>query len=173
MHVVVTFTGRDRPGVVHRLAAVVRDHGANWEESRMAHLAGRFAGILELRVPTGGLVALRAELEALAGEDLRILVDAGEEGPEPPVARRMRLTCTGNDRLGIVRDLSAILVEHGVNILDLSTSAEEAPMSGGFVFRAAATIDLPETLARPTLRRALERLGDDLLVELTELFASP
>jgi glycine cleavage system regulatory protein len=43
---IITFTGPDRPGVVDRLAGVVSQHGGNWEESRMARLAGSFAGIV-------------------------------------------------------------------------------------------------------------------------------
>ena len=47
---VVTFTGPDRPGIVASFARVVGEHGGNWEESRMARLAGQFAGILEVTV---------------------------------------------------------------------------------------------------------------------------
>ena len=48
---VVTFTGPDRPGIVEKLSGLVTRHGGNWEESRMASLAGRFAGILKVTVP--------------------------------------------------------------------------------------------------------------------------
>ena len=41
---VLTVIGRDRPGLVDTLSGVVAEHGGNWEESRMAHLADRFAG---------------------------------------------------------------------------------------------------------------------------------
>ncbi|MGK0484803.1 MAG: glycine cleavage system regulatory protein, partial [Myxococcota bacterium] len=38
---VMTLLGRDQPGIVETIAKVVADHGANWEESRMARLSGR------------------------------------------------------------------------------------------------------------------------------------
>ena len=47
---VVTVIGNDRPGIVERLSEVVLTAGANWEESRMARLAGKFAGILRISV---------------------------------------------------------------------------------------------------------------------------
>ena len=41
---VMTLIGKDRPGLVESLSRTVEEHGGNWEESRMAHLAGQFAG---------------------------------------------------------------------------------------------------------------------------------
>ena len=40
--VVLTVIGRDRPGLVDALSRVVAEHGGNWEESRMSHLADQF-----------------------------------------------------------------------------------------------------------------------------------
>ena len=45
---VLTVIGRDRPGLVEAIASQIAKHGGNWEESRMAHLAGKFAGILRI-----------------------------------------------------------------------------------------------------------------------------
>ena len=45
---VLTISGRDRSGLVEQLADVIAAHGGNWEHCRMAHLAGRFVGLLEV-----------------------------------------------------------------------------------------------------------------------------
>ena len=45
---VLTLIGPDRPGLVEAVAEVVAAHGGNWLESRMARLAGKFAGILRI-----------------------------------------------------------------------------------------------------------------------------
>ncbi len=55
---VVTVIGNDRPGIVERLSEVVLGAGANWEESRMARLAGKFAGILRISVKAANADAL-------------------------------------------------------------------------------------------------------------------
>ena len=47
---VVTLIGTDRPGIVGRLAALAADNGAGWQQSKMARLAGKFAGIVRLEV---------------------------------------------------------------------------------------------------------------------------
>src|SRR5258708_19915436 len=45
----LTAIGRDRPGIVARIARVLLDHGLNIEDSQMRILGGRFALILLLR----------------------------------------------------------------------------------------------------------------------------
>jgi glycine cleavage system regulatory protein len=166
-HVVFTFTGRDQPGVVHRLASVVREHGGNWEEGRMARLAGRFAGILDVTLADDRVAALTAALEALDADGVRVLVDPGVDAPEF-VGRRVQVDATGTDRPGIVRDVSAALARLGVNIVDLHTTSREAPVAGGLLFVARALVDVPEAVSVDAVRAALEALADDLLVEVAE-----
>src|SRR5512145_3010791 len=112
---VLTLIGRDRPGLVEALAERVTAHGGNWLESRMAHLAGHFAGLLHVEVPDDRVRALEKALGELEGFGLRVVAHGGtaaaSEGP-----RTVRLEATGQDHPGIVRDISQVLVRHGVNI---------------------------------------------------------
>ena len=77
------------------------------------------------------------------------------------------LTVVGNDRPGIVGELSSLLARLHVNVEELSTSCEDAPMSSETLFRATAKISLPSSgLNRDQLQNELESLSDDLMVEL-------
>jgi glycine cleavage system regulatory protein len=163
---ILTFTGPDRPGIVRLLARLVADHGGNWEESRSASLAGRFAGILKVTLAEERVEAFSAALAALGAEGLRVLVERGELGAPVPGLRRLRLELTGADHEGIVRDVAHVLAEHGVNIDELSTEHTSAPMSGDALFTAVALSDCPSTVRASELRRALEQLADDLVVSI-------
>jgi len=160
---VITFTGEDRPGIVSSLAAVVREHGGNWEASRMASLAGRFAGILQVRVDALGVDGLVAAMRGVPG--LSVVVDPGSD--VAPKWRRLRLALTGQDRPGIVREIAHALAQRGVNIEDMLTRTVEAPMSGEVLFEAVAEVTAPETVHRQDLRAALERIAADLMVEVS------
>lgn len=81
---VITFTGPDRPGIVNRLARLVAEHGGNWEESRSASLAGRFAGILEVTAPDARADALADALQHLEDGGLRVFVERGLPSRPPP-----------------------------------------------------------------------------------------
>ncbi len=159
---VITFTGPDRPGIVSRLSSVVRDHGGNWEASRMAALAGRFAGILQVEIDEGRAEGLVEALDRL--DDLEVMVDWGTDAPRG--ARRFSLSLTGHDRPGIVREVSQALAAHGASLLELETRTIEAPMVGGLLFEAEAELTAPAEVGIETLRLALERIAADLMVEI-------
>jgi len=52
---VMTFVGTDRPGLVNAISACVADNGGGWLESRLARLAGQFAGIVRIEAPTASV----------------------------------------------------------------------------------------------------------------------
>jgi glycine cleavage system regulatory protein len=164
---VLTVIGRDRPGLVELLAAEIAKHGGNWEESRMAHLAGKFAGILRVSLPAGAMNSLTQALTALEREGLRVVVEEAEPTVAQTASQRLRLELIGNDRAGIVRDISQALASRNVNVDELHTSCEDAPMGGGQLFRASAMLRVPGEVSLDELRTTLEGLADDLMVELT------
>jgi glycine cleavage system regulatory protein len=164
-HLVLTAIGDDRPGLVERLAELVARHHGNWLGSRMAHFAGQFAGIVEVEVPREEASALNAALASLASTGLHVSARSGEPGRAGSGASTV-IEIVGADRPGIVRAISHVLATHGVNVEELHTERDSAPMSGEMLFRLRATATLPPGLNSAHLRAELEKLADDLMVEL-------
>ncbi|HCO60731.1 MAG TPA: glycine cleavage system protein R [Porticoccaceae bacterium] len=165
---VLTIITDDRPGVIDNLANTIRRHHGNWLESSMAHLAGKFTGILLVDVADRHRDGLLAALKHLEQDGLRITVEAAT-APSTPLGQCLDILLTGNDRPGIVGEVSGILADHKVNIEQLNTWCENAPMSGEALFRLEAQIQLPPSFDTERLQSALETLSDDLVVE----FQSP
>jgi glycine cleavage system regulatory protein len=162
---VVTVIGDDRPGIVERLSELVLAAGANWEESRMARLAGKFAGILRVSVAPANAGALASGLRALASDGLTIVVESSAEAPAETF-RTVRLELVGNDHPGIIRDISKVLAQHQVNIEELDTGVSGAPMTGEQLFRASGQLRLPATVTIDWLRTRLESLAGELMVDV-------
>jgi glycine cleavage system regulatory protein len=162
-HLVITVIAQDRPGLVERLAGCIADHGGNWLESRMARMAGQFAGILDVAVEASASASLVEALQALEG--IRVVVAPSGEVPQGTWVA-VRLELVGNDRPGIVRDITRLLASHGVNLDELETDVVAAPMSGEPLFRCLATLAVPEQLGLNELQQGLETLADELMVEL-------
>ena len=162
---VLTLIGPDRPGLVESLAKRVADHGGNWLESRMAHLAGQFAGILRVEVPPDRVEALRAALAELESEGLRVAAESGAAAADGEL-RAMELELMGQDHPGIVRKVSEVLLGHDVNIEELTTDSVSAPMAGGQLFSAKARLNVPAGTDSERLRGDLETIADDLMVDL-------
>ena len=164
---VVILVGADRPGIVAHLAALAAQYGAGWQESKMARMAGRFAGILRLDVPAESLEALERSLNALRSEGLQLTIERGEAATTLPQPRGAALELIGHDRQGIVRDISGVLAQHRVSIDELDTDVESASMSGEQMFRMRAHVVLPDDTAADALRADLEAIADELMVELS------
>ncbi len=164
-HLVLTIIAADKPGLVERIAHNIAAHGGNWLESRMAHMAGQFAGILRVSVPAESRQDLVNALEDLSTQGIRVLVGEGSAG-QASASKAILMTLVGNDRSGIVREITALLSQRGVNLERLSTDVRPAPMSGDPLFNAEALLRVPSTLSLEALQTSLETLADDLMVEL-------
>jgi glycine cleavage system regulatory protein len=163
---VMTILGADRPGLVRRVADTVAEHGGNWLESRMARLAGHFAGIVRVECGGPAAEALVAALRGLESEGLTVLV-VREDAREPEARRTLAVDVLGHDRPGIVRELSAAIATAGGNVEELTTGLESAPMSGHSMFRAHGVVSIPGNADPATLTAAIEALGGDLSVEIS------
>ncbi|MCB1914877.1 MAG: ACT domain-containing protein [Rhodocyclaceae bacterium] len=162
---VITLVGTDRPGLVNALAARAAECGANWLESSMAQLAGKFAGVVRLSVAENDVGKLEAALRALEGDDLRLTIERGAMAAA--AGRTTRLELLGQDRPGIVREISAVLARHGASIEKLDTCCENASFSGEPLFRAEIAVQVPAGLEPASLKADLEALANELMVDLT------
>jgi len=162
---VMTVIGMDRPGLIESIARLIAEHGGNWLESRMCRLGGEFAGILRVDVPQG-TQALIDSLQRLQAQGITVIVRPDQPAPIMAPARTASLSLIGQDRPGIVHHISAALANHGINVEELETECSSAPMSGEKIFKAVARLQIPETCVISELRRELEEIGGELLVEI-------
>src|SRR5438045_7023711 len=102
---VMTIIGRDRPGLVESVAALVAEHGGNWLESRMSRLGGQFAGILRAEVPAEREPALVHVLKGLERDGLTVVVHSDRRAPENADRQLVHLEIVGQDRPGIVHQI--------------------------------------------------------------------
>ena len=176
---VVTLVGPDRPGIVSLLADRARRHGANWTVSHMANLAGEFAGVVHLEVPRDSVDALAAALLALESTGLRVVIAKGSGGSEANAggtgssaneaahSRSVALELVGDDRVGIVSQLTTLLAERHISLDHLQTDVIAAPPgSGKATFKVRAQLRLPSGLALQTLQGELGALARELVLDI-------
>ena len=132
----------------------------------MSRLGGQFAGILRVQVPAEKERALVQALEHLEAAGLSVVVQADQAPPAGP-GRFNVLEIVGQDRPGIVRQLTEALARQGVNVEELHTECASAAMSGETLFKAKARLRLPEGCDSAALRRELEKIAADLIVEIS------
>jgi glycine cleavage system regulatory protein len=163
---ILTVAGADKPGLVAAVADVVDAHEGNWENSRLAELAGTFAGVIEVSVSAERADELERALSALDGL-LTVAVRTGTAADAPADDRLLGISVLGNDRPGIVREVSGVLSAHALSIEELTTETRDAAMAGGRLFEASVSAKVPASVDVAALRADLERLATEIQVDIT------
>jgi glycine cleavage system regulatory protein len=165
---VLTVIGKEQPGLVEALADVIAQHEGSWDESRMARLAGHFAGVVQIHVHEDHAEGLIASLPSLADRGLSVsVVDSDWTLAVVDHRQPLRLELVGQDRPGIMREISRAMARLGVSMQELRTVIESAPMSGERLFRVEAELVPPAKVDFEQIRTALEQLADDMVIDIT------
>jgi len=164
----MTVIGADRPGLVEMVATLIANHDGNWLESRMSRLGGQFAGILRVEVPAEREAALTGALRELSAKGVSVVVHSDKAAAAPKSELRL-LEIIGQDRPGIVREITHALARHGVNVEELQTECVSAAMSGETLFKARAKVFVPASANVAALKAELEKIAADLIVEVAFL----
>lgn len=159
----LTAIGRDKPGIVARIAKVLLDHGLNIEDSMMRILGGRFTMMLLLR-GNASEEALYKDLLA-AGRELGLdyiyvhpIADTEVETPKPTHLASLY----GADRPGQVAAVADRLAALKVNISGLSTRLEGKASVQELELTVPADVDIRKELTEVAHERGIR-------VEILEL----
>ena len=164
-NIVVTFIGQDKTGLVSQLTDLVLAHQGNWLGSSMSHLAGQFAGIVQIELPELQLAKFSLALSQL--DDLTSTVQKGHITAHDIEAEDLlNISIVCNDRPGILQEVTKALQSVDANIEQLGSQLESAPTSGYLLFRANITALLPAHSSIEQLTQVIEDLGDDVMIDV-------
>jgi len=166
---VATVIGPDRPGIVSALAERAERHGANWAVSRMARLAGEFAGMVHFDVPRDQAAALADALRGLDSAGLRVTVaESDRQGSNLPTKgqRSVALQLVGDDRKGIVSSLTRTLQACGISIENLHTEIVGNGDAARPSFKVIAHLSVPKTMTDEQLHGQLDGLARQMMLDI-------
>lgn len=165
--ILISFVAQDRPGVIDQVSAVVNECGGNWLESRMAHLAETFAGVVRVSVPDGKAERLQQQLSGLEDEGFQIMIRTVGAEVAAPGGALLDVEIVGPDAPGIVHEITHALATLGVSVEEMDSRIEGAPHGGGMLFYASLSARLPKGLSGDDFRDALESHAAALTVDLS------
>lgn len=123
-------------------------------------------GSVLVELPADALPALEEHARAIDRQGLAVTVLA--TAPEAEASGRvLSLELVGQDRPGIMREVTAVLAALGVNIDDLDTGVESGAWSGARLFRARARLHVPAGTDADALIAAREAISGEIMVDLT------
>lgn len=166
-HYILSVVGSDRPGLTRLLAGAVLAAGGNWLESHLSQLGGLYVGSVLVALAPERLEALRAAVGRVDAEGLTVRIVPAREGAAAAApGQALQLDLVGQDRPGIVNEVTAALGRLGANIETFRTWVVAEPHSGAPMFHMAATLALPAGLAAEAVQAALEDISAEILVDI-------
>ena len=169
-HFALAAVGRDRPGIVAAVTAVLVGHSLNIEDSQATILRGHFTMMLVVATPDDAdETALRDELEAVRdrlGLEALVLSELAELDPAARAAPSHTVTLYGADHPGIVHAATTALAERGIDVTDMTTRL--AGEGGGEpLYALMMEVAVPAGADAQELDEALRRVGADQGVEVS------
>jgi glycine cleavage system regulatory protein len=165
--VVLNVSGSDRPGLTEALAGAVLSAGGNWLESHLSRLGGLFVGSVLVELAADQVEALRAAVRAVDAKGLEVRIAPALEAPDPAGGEALQFSLVGQDRPGIVREVTAALSGLDVNIETFETRTSAEPHSGATLFHMEAQLRLPRGLPAAKVQAALEAISGEVMVDIS------
>lgn len=162
---VLSVVGSDRPGLTQALASAVLGAGGNWLESQLSRLGGLYVGSVLVEVETDRIEALRAAVSAVDAHGLEVRIAPAFEELRAP-GEVLQFSLVGQDRPGIVHQVTAILSGLEVNIETFDTRLSAEPHSGAPLFHLDAQLRLPPGLSPDAVQTALEAISGEIMVDI-------
>lgn len=164
--VILSAVGGDRPGLTKGLAEAVFAAGGNWLESHLSHLGGKYVGSILVELDADRLGELEAAVQRLNEGSLHVsIAPAGDAAPIE--GRPLWFELVGQDRPGIVHEVTAVLAGLGVNIEDFTTRTEMGAWSAERLFRARARLTVPADTSPDEVQGAIEAISGEIMVDFT------
>jgi methionyl-tRNA formyltransferase len=105
-------------------------------------------------------------LRALESTGLKVVVAQTDTGRSAQSLRAFELELVGDDRVGIVSQLTRMLAERGVSIESIHTEVLRSGVSGKQTFKVGAHLLVPAALSIDELRRDLGTLAHEMMLDL-------
>jgi len=164
--VILSVIGSDRPGLTEALAGAVLSAGGNWLESRLSRLGGLYVGSVLVELEPDRVEALRQAVSAVDAQGLEVRIAPAVESPSA-AGDALQFSLVGQDRPGIVRQVTAVLSGLDVNIEAFETQISAEPHSGAPLFHMEARLRLPAGLKAGSVQAALEAISAEIMVDIS------
>jgi glycine cleavage system regulatory protein len=162
---VLSVVGSDRPGLTKALAAAVVSAGGNWLESHLSRLGGLYVGSVLVELGADGVDALRSAVRLVDAHGLEVRIVPAIEGPVA-AGEVLHFDLVGQDRPGIVDQVTAVLSRLDANIETFETWVSAEPHSGAPLFHMDAHLRLPPERQAAEVQAALEDISAEIMVDI-------
>ena len=149
--IVITAIGNDKPGLVKKITSIVNLNNGNIENSKMIKIENQFAIIMDCSL-SSDIKKIKDELNTL--EDLKV---SYKKINNSHILEKSTKTyfIKGSDDQGIINTVSECFTKNSINIIEVDTFIELAPITGSPLFNMRITIEY-------TIDINLDRINEEI-----------
>lgn len=129
---IISANGIDRKGIVSEISSIISQNNGNIETSKMIGLETEFALLVLIDIDNDKIESLRNNLNKITSLSFKFIETQSNTNNQ--FNNRYHLYINGADNEGIVHAFSKFLSNIDINIDEVSTKIENAPMSATPLF---------------------------------------
>ena len=161
---ILTAFGLDQPGLISTLSGLIQNNEGNIEESRMLKMGDQFVMTILISISQTNLINLKSNINK--NNTLQIQIHPTQKVESEKNLNSKKFKLSGADNEGIVHSITKKFAVNNINIIELETFMNSAPMSGTPLFNLNATIELPQNISDNQLNNILDQHSAKLGVNI-------
>jgi len=163
-NIVLSVIGPDKPGVVSDISEIITNNSGNIDKSRMLRLGDFFTIMVLVEIDNSNLKGLENEFNNYSNYQISIY-ELKKKTEKSTTDEFHVIHLNGIDNEGLVYKITNELAKLDINIEELETNRENAPMSGLALFSLIAKISHPK-LNYEILKEKMDALASELDVNI-------
>ena len=156
--IIITAIGVDRPGLVNKITSIINQNNGNIENSKMIKIDNQFAIIMEFST-IENIEGIKESLKTI--DDLEIYYKSAKPNKKNEKLLSKYLI-KGADDQGIVKTISNYFKGQNLNITELDTFIESAPVTGSPLFNLKIVVEYDSATNLDKVKKELEQICEQL-----------
>lgn len=158
----VTGAGPDRLGIVREMSSIVWEDNGHVLDTYISRLAGELTVMMLVELPLERLMEVQFKLS----QQLKGLNITSKQVEGLCMRGNFRLSVTGADNVESLHKVAAYLIASGVELTEVNTELDSAPMGGMQLFSLHGVANVSETVDQNEVSAGVKRLAEELGLDI-------
>ena len=159
---IITAIGTDRPGLVDKISSIIHRNNGNIENSKMIKINDQFAMIIDFSY-LENIDVIKNDLNEIKELDITYKTIQNSDTSNK---QNKKYLIKGADNQGIVNGISNFFSNNNINIIEVNTFLESAPITGAPLFNMVIMINYNNSNNIPEIDSKLNNLCEDLNLDI-------
>jgi len=159
---IITAIGTDRPGLVDKISSIIHQNNGNIENSKMIKINDQFAMIIDFSY-LENIEVIKNDLNEIKELDITYKTIQNSDTSNK---QNKKYLINGADNQGIVNRISNFFSNNNINIIEVNTFLESAPITGTPLFNMEIMINYNNSNNISEINSKLNNLCEDLNLDI-------